>query len=121
MRTSGRVLMTSRLLFSGCTRSSTEMVPTYVSPDWTLGLLRVWAILSSLWVATMTGSLTQYVFLMVLGEPHSPFQHVPVSACVIIALGPPSVLFALGFAGVWIARSLRRPMLNFPIQSPAPF
>jgi hypothetical protein len=112
MRTSGPMLASSSL---GRAWSSGEIMPTYVSPNWKRGFWRAWAILSSLWAATMTGTLAQYVFLVVRGEPHSPFQHVPVSASVIIALGPPAVLFALALAGMWIARRLHPAMLNLHV------
>ena len=120
MRTWGRVLVSSGLVFTECARSPGEIMTTSVSPGWTRGLWQVWAILSSLWVATMTGTLAQYVFLVVRGEPHSTFQHVPVSGSVIIALGLPAFLFAIGIAGVWIARRFQRPHL-LVAHSSAPF
>ena len=97
--------MSSSLVAAQCAESSREIM----SPNWMLGLLRVCAILTSLWVATMTGVLAQYVSLVLRGQPHSIFRGMSVSGSVIIALVPPVVLFALAFAGVWIGRRFHRP------------
>jgi hypothetical protein len=73
--------------------------------DWSRGLLRLWVVLSALWVAVVAcGNL----FLVIRGEPRSLLQDMPVPVIVAIAFVPPVLALAFGMAGLWIARGFRR-------------
>jgi hypothetical protein len=75
------------------------------SLDWSRGLLRLWVVLSALWVAVVAcGNL----FLVIGGEPRSSFQDMPVPVIGAIAFVPPVLALAFGMAGGWIARGFRR-------------
>jgi hypothetical protein len=92
--------------------------------NWTRGLLRAWMIVAGIWVA----GVASVVVMTVRNAPRaeapaisataehgpweayqpSPSPRVNFAAVGVTALGPPAVLFALGLAGVWIARGFRR-------------
>jgi hypothetical protein len=73
--------------------------------DWSRGLLRVWVVLSALWVAVIACG---YLFLVIRGEPRSSLQDMPASVIGATALVPPLLALAFGMAGVWVARGFRR-------------
>lgn len=73
--------------------------------NWSRGLLRLWALATVLWVAAMA-----YIFYGGWPSEHWPRYLVTdhIRAMAVSAIIPPVVLFALGWAVLWVARGFSR-------------
>lgn len=77
--------------------------------NWRRGLKRAWLICSALYASlsiALSYPLISYEFTEVPGRPPHPW--IMLLATLILAFGPPAVMYILGKAAFWIAAGFKR-------------